>query len=74
MMAQGKNDFNRAFFMEVFLVAVWEIWKQRNNKIFRGIAPSIKSWFSNFRSGLTLQLYRMENVYSDLISSWLTSL
>jgi hypothetical protein len=34
MMELARNDFNHAFFMEVFIIATWQIWKQRNGLIF----------------------------------------
>uniref|UniRef100_A0A0A9D7I7 Reverse transcriptase zinc-binding domain-containing protein n=1 Tax=Arundo donax TaxID=35708 RepID=A0A0A9D7I7_ARUDO len=36
------------FFMEVFIIAAWEIWKQRNAQIFRGTQATFQSWKQNF--------------------------
>jgi hypothetical protein len=47
-MLKAKQEFSSAFFMEIFSIAAWEIWKQRNGKIFRGIVPSFASWKNNF--------------------------
>jgi hypothetical protein len=35
-MKKAKVGFNLSFFMEICSIAAWEIWKQRNGKIFRG--------------------------------------
>jgi hypothetical protein len=35
MMELARNDFNHAFFMEVFIIATWQIWKQRNGLILK---------------------------------------
>jgi hypothetical protein len=32
------------FFTEVFIIAAWHIWKQRNGVIFERIMPSFRSW------------------------------
>lgn len=41
MLHAAKNTWLRPMFMEVFIVAAWSIWKERNNKHFGGIAPEI---------------------------------
>ena len=34
--SKAKEDRNRPLFMELFLLAAWSIWKEHNNKHFRG--------------------------------------
>jgi len=34
MMIQAKQAFPYPFFMEVFIISAWQIWKQRNDLIF----------------------------------------
>jgi hypothetical protein len=34
MMEMARQDFNHTFFMEIFIIATWHIWKQRNGLIF----------------------------------------
>jgi hypothetical protein len=34
--------------MEVFSIAAWEIWKQRNDKIYRATIPLFISWKESF--------------------------
>jgi hypothetical protein len=36
-------DFNLSFFVEVFSITAWKIWKQRNGKIFRGLHGALLS-------------------------------
>jgi hypothetical protein len=38
---KAKQDFSNNLFMEIFSMAAWEIWKQRNGKIFRGTPPKL---------------------------------
>ena len=46
------------FFMEIFIMATWEIWKLRNSKIFDRRAPTIRLWVRNFKDQVILQLVR----------------
>jgi len=48
-MHQAKVQYQSTFFMEIFTIAAWEIWKQRNNFIFNSFYPGrspleLKSW------------------------------
>jgi hypothetical protein len=43
MLEKARGLFGYPFFMEIFSVAAWEIWKKRNGKIFRGEAPALTS-------------------------------
>jgi hypothetical protein len=36
---KAKSEWQYGFFMEVFSIAAWEIWKQRNERIFRAPPP-----------------------------------
>jgi hypothetical protein len=36
---KAKSEWQYGFFMEVFSIALWEIWKQRNERIFRAPPP-----------------------------------
>jgi hypothetical protein len=35
MIQSAKRAFDKNFFMEIMSITAWEIWKQRNNVIFR---------------------------------------
>jgi hypothetical protein len=43
---KAKADFSLSFFMEIFSIAAWEIWKQKNGEIFWGLVPSFSGWRS----------------------------
>jgi hypothetical protein len=60
--------------MEMFAIAAWEIWKQRNNKIFRGEHPSFNAWRAQFSATVKLQLYRLRPDDRASVLDWLTSL
>jgi hypothetical protein len=36
------------FFMEVFMIAAWCIWNERNAWIFNGKTPSLAAWKLSF--------------------------
>jgi hypothetical protein len=43
-----KQECTHPFFIEIFSIAAWEIWKQRNNKIFRNM-PLGLCWSMRYR-------------------------
>nr|TKV96070.1 hypothetical protein SEVIR_9G405600v2 [Setaria viridis] len=52
----------------------WEIWKQQNAQIFRGIQASLESWKSCFAQTVKLHVHRLKPPLSHSISVWLNSL
>jgi hypothetical protein len=71
---KAKQECNHPFFMEIFSIAAWEIWKQRNNKIFRNMTPSFRSWKENFISTAKQQSYRLNEDNRTTKLSWLDSI
>ena len=57
---EAQTNWPHPFFIEVFLTAAWSLWKERNNKHFRGVAPSIASWFERFKEDLRLLQHRVK--------------
>jgi hypothetical protein len=70
---EAKKNCQHDFFMEVFTIAAWEIWKQRNDKIFRGINPSLQSWKANFCSTVKLNMYRLSQENRIRVQDWINS-
>uniref|UniRef100_A0A0A8ZCW2 Uncharacterized protein n=1 Tax=Arundo donax TaxID=35708 RepID=A0A0A8ZCW2_ARUDO len=60
--------------MEIFTIAAWEIWKQRNALIFRRIASTFHSWKDCFIDTAKLQVYRLNDSLRDSLTEWLNSL
>lgn len=58
IMHAGKRAWQGPMFMEVFIVAAWGIWKERNDKLFRGIPPSLHSWKARFKEDFGLLVHR----------------
>jgi hypothetical protein len=38
---KSRSQWQYGYYMEMIVIAAWEIWEQRNNKIFRGEPPSM---------------------------------
>jgi hypothetical protein len=71
---KAKRDSHLEHFMEIFSMAAWEIWRQRNAWIFRGIPPTFLSWKDSFFSTVKLQLYRLSPEARQGLHSWVSSL
>ncbi|KAJ1282431.1 hypothetical protein BS78_03G051100 [Paspalum vaginatum] len=62
------------FFMEICIIAMWELWKLRNRKIFDGQAASFGLWLLRFKEEIRLQSLRLKEALKPAISSWVDSL
>jgi hypothetical protein len=56
---EAERQSSHPFFMEIVMIALWEIWNLRNFKFFDGGAPSIRLWVRKFRDQGYLQLVRV---------------
>ena len=59
------------FFMEIFIIAAWEIWNLRNSKIFDQGSPTVHLWTRKFRDQVHLQLVRDQHLF---VTQWLESI
>ena len=59
--------------MEVFMTAVWCIWKERNAYIFSNKVPSVAAWKALLTQEVTLQLCRFHPSLHPLVMIWLQS-
>jgi hypothetical protein len=41
---EGKRRCHKALFMEIFMLAAWNISKERNKLLFEGTDPTLASW------------------------------
>lgn len=46
----ARSQQNLPFFMEAVLIAAWEIWKMRNDKVLNNGRVRVNIWFSNFKN------------------------
>ena len=57
---QARQDSGMAFFLEASMIAAWEIWKIKNDKVFNRQNPSHARWFCNFKSQCLLLSIRFK--------------
>lgn len=70
-LAQARAGSNLPFIVDLVLIALWEIWKMRNDKIFRNITPRFQSWLFNFKNQCNLQLLRFKGDLRSSFCAWL---
>jgi hypothetical protein len=59
MMEEASVQFHCKFFMKIFIIGAWLIWKQRNGFIFNRAKPSFQGWKVGFIKEVHLQAVRM---------------
>jgi len=74
LLAGGRSPFGRQFFMELFIVASWEIWNMRNEMVFNGVQACRRSWIVKFKRQILLQLLRVKEEYHPPIVTWLDTI
>ena len=73
MASASRKDFYKPFFSEVVFTAAWNIWTQRNGKIFRNEDPSFRSWRRSVVHDLSLLAHRIKCKYRDSLLAWIAS-
>lgn len=74
LLEEAKQAWDRPMFMDVFLVAAWSLWKERNNHYFQHIMPSISSWKQRFKSDFANLKYKGYEDIKEYIAAYLTAL
>jgi hypothetical protein len=74
MLTQAKSTFQGKLFFEIFTIAAWGIWKERNNYIFKGIPPSTESWKARVAVDINLLRFRVNQNLENTISSFIDRL
>ena len=70
----ARQSFGQPFFMEVLILACWNIWKQRNEKIFEHQRPSFGGWKRRFIHDISMLVHRIKKKHLHLLVSWIGSL
>src|SRR4051812_10055455 len=68
LMHRSKESCLEPMFMEVFIFGAWGIWKERNNKYFRGVPPSVHSWTLRFKEDFDLLRHRSKTEFGPFIT------
>jgi hypothetical protein len=74
MITQAKSNFQEGLFFELFIIAAWGIWKERNDLIFKGKAPSRDSWKARVIADLSLLRFRVSQNLENTISLFIDRL
>jgi hypothetical protein len=67
----GGAEHPLPFFSEAAMVAAWELWKLRNDKVFQRRNPSLQLWLSNFKNQCYLQSLRFKDDARSSFCVWL---
>jgi hypothetical protein len=57
----GRIRWNKPLFMEITLLASWNIWRERNTMHFQGVPPTVISWKAILKSDLLLLIHRTKS-------------
>jgi hypothetical protein len=74
VVATARQRFHKPFFMEVVVVACWNIWLIRNAKIFQNERPTFTRWKCKFVHDMTLLQHRIKQKYKVELLDWIESL
>jgi hypothetical protein len=67
LIQKGKDQWQKPMYMEIMLISAWNIWKERNNLLFKGINPSIESWKQRVKTDLLLLIHRTKEKLHSFI-------
>jgi hypothetical protein len=67
-------DFGQPFFMEIFMIGAWCIWKQRNDVIFDRNVPCLSAWKVAFKTQVLDHFVRLKPSLHSSIKVWLQEL
>jgi hypothetical protein len=67
MTERQRSMLQLPLFMEVFMIAAWCIWNERNAWIFNGKTPSLAAWKLS-------HLHKISLVFHLSVMNWLSSL
>jgi hypothetical protein len=67
----AQGNFSGHCFTEIFVCAMWNIWKDRNDLIFDAQQPRTNKWKVRFRSDLELHKYRIKAHLVQPLLDWI---
>ena len=74
MIEGSRKQASLPLFMEIFLIAAWELWKIRNRMVFDGVQATFSTWLRSFKDEAALQAHRLGDDVRRSICFWLDAL
>jgi hypothetical protein len=74
MILHARRASNLKFFTEIVLLAAWELWKVRNDRVFNRRDHSLDIWFANFRFQCIAQSIRFKVDLRSAFCAWLDAI
>ena len=74
LLSHSREKWKKKLFMDVFAIASWNIWKERNNLDFNGVTPKLSSWKARFKEDFLLLVHRTKEEDHPFIRSLVASL
>ena len=71
---EARARWTNPMFMDIFIVSAWSIWKERNNRHFRGVLTTFEGWLVRFRADFHMMRYRVKEALVPFVNSFVTSL
>jgi len=60
--------------VDIFLLAAWSIWKERNNEYFRGVPHSFAAWLDRFKNLLILLVHNCNEELRPFLDSYIQNM
>jgi len=70
----GRDNWRQPLFMDIFLLAAWSLWMERNNQHFRGIQHSHGAWLARFKHLLELLTHNCREDLHPFLSNYIVNL
>jgi hypothetical protein len=74
MILHARRASNLKFFTEIVLLAAWEFWKVRNDRVFNRRDHSLDIWFANLKFQCIAQSIRFKVDLRSAFCAWLDAI